>query len=914
MQRSHLCIPKTYRLLACAVALAAFSLSGGLAQRRTTRPAPPVEPIAPVPPKPSRALSAGTFTDRTGAKSIWSVDDKHTLIWNNRPYFPVGGTFTPRSLSDSDEAAWQTDRDALSTLQSKGLLDLVIMPEKSLPEIPPAALQRLVDFLDSNGFRYGLGFGPGMNRPLVGIVVKPGSYRYDTRDSLTAQWQVEHALSALFLLTDIGNENKVVRIDALPIPDRVLTVPIEPPPGSTHLIALLYPRKSLPAASGSLPDLWNGFDSYRDQLLATLSKVQFGSGLRFFLDPLAREIGLSGESDFLVPDPGGFNLEFEAYLSTRYASVEEAKQNWAVAEGDFKTFTELTRLIPLWVADRGVPYFFDPFTSKMYRIVDARQSKWWNDFLQCRNDGIVYYMNALASVLKKQVANVPVVYTCTQNHPIFLNAERDAGYDGLNVRTGGVATELLPAALAPTYSLARQAKRTLWCTAIQGVSLSDRLKPGTRTTTLQDTSDQEESMRSRTTRNAMFEELNMIRRVGYKGLFVHSFQAGTEESRRGVGSWVNIPESLTWLKDYVGVVEGDLNAASYLPAMLFYPLSAPGPAKTGFIGDSRVLWLGSFAQGTTLDWWPSFSGYLLRYDDSYSEYVVVSLQGPRKAHFLARNPKLIEARQADGTPVPIKILDRITVEIPLDDRPTIIVPGGQSLFPREASEDVIVQLAALHQEAVRTKLPSAEEFLPVLDRARFSYRQKDYETAYSVTRAGLEELIIRAAPYIWLEGEAPFKGVHSFSEIAANVEASRERYLLLSSPNPPGRFGYGARYTFDVPADGTYNIWLACTVPGGNTSPIQWRINSMPEQDVSDPRPRGPRWLGERMGWILLGSARLQRGPGQSLSITVTGPAPNSKEYLFAVDAILITPNPFEPRGTVRPLPIEPERLKGVKP
>src|SRR5581483_5500725 len=69
---------------------------------------------------------------------------------------------------------------------------------------------------------------------------------------------------------------------------------------------------------------------------------------------------------------------------------------------------------------------------------------------------------------------------------------------------------------------------------------------------------------------------------------------------------------------------------------------------------------------------------------------------------------------------------------------------------------------------------------------------------------------------------------------------------------------------------GRYNFWLAGTPPGPSTSPIQWRINQEPAQEVADPTPRGPLYLNDRFGWLLLGTANLKKGERQRLTIYVT--------------------------------------------
>lgn len=876
-------------LSAAAVCLLAALPSGAFAQNAAN----------------DRITSNGSFTDKAGDKHRWQINDAHALLWEGAAYLPVGGAFSPRSLDSDTDAAWTEDKKAFDLLKAHDLHDVIIWPAKSLPDVSPAALQRLMDYLDANNFHYGLAFGPGMTTPLTGTVVRPATYRYDSRDSLTAQWTVPNADAALYVLVDLSDkENRILRGGGVFIKAPEVSIPIELANGSGHAVALLYPHKTLtPNGNGSLPDVWAGYDNWRDRLLAFLGKVKFGPNFRFFLDPLARQIGTAGECDYLIPDSTAFLTEFEAYLSRRYPHVAEIKTNWGLVEGDFKTHREMARLVPLWANDRGAPYFVDPSTGKMLRIVDARQSHWWEDFLQFRRETLLYAMNSMANLLKRESADVPVVYTWTQTDPMFLNNTRDGGFDGLAVMTPPDDATLTGRILGPAYSEAEQASRTMWCLAAQiGAGANSNSRP--IAATVRTAANEPGSVKlPYPSRNALFYDLDQIRRVGYKGFFADGLQS--EAAKPGAADWIAAPESLDWLRDYAGRIAGENSAAKYAPKVLFYPQMAPGPARTGFIpGMNGTLWLNAFEQGETIDLWPSYRGYITKENNQDKETVLMSLQGARYTHIIVANPKSVLAHMADGTPVPLK-WGKNSVSLTLDERPVVFETSGQKIFPMEAAEDTFLQLGALYQSGVAQKIPSIEQERAALSRTRFALHQQDFETAYNYSRTALDELTFLAAPYIWLEGELPYREFNTFNEVAGNVEASNKQYLRLSTPNAPGRFGYGARYVFDVANDGRYDIWLAGTVPGPGTSPIKWRVNTEPEQDPASLVPKGPLYLNERFGWIHLGFAQMKRGPQQSLTIYVTDRAQNPPEYIFSIDSILLTQGSFAPNGTVRPLPVD---------
>ncbi len=63
-------------------------------------------------------------------------------------------------------------------LGKRGVHDVVLSAgAKGLTHVPPAAVQRVLDYLDANGFHYGLEIADFPKDPLIGYVVKPAVYR-----------------------------------------------------------------------------------------------------------------------------------------------------------------------------------------------------------------------------------------------------------------------------------------------------------------------------------------------------------------------------------------------------------------------------------------------------------------------------------------------------------------------------------------------------------------------------------------------------------------------------------------------------------------------------------------------------------------------------------------------------------------
>ncbi|MCW3051522.1 MAG: hypothetical protein JWN14_692 [Chthonomonadales bacterium] len=880
-------------LVACAVQSQVKQNQGKQQGKQQGRqvPQPPLD-ATPPPPR----VHTEIYTDRDGAKHPWTVTATHSLLWDGVPYLPVGGAFTPKSLTDSSDTAWQSDVRALAALHDKGVLDVLISPSKSLPDIPAAAFQRLIDHLEANGFRYGLGFGPGLSKPLTGFVVKPANYRYYEPDSLTAHWRADHADQGFVTVLEDGNSGayKIAQHGRYAIKDDFLSIPLEPSKSSGKLIGLLYPHKSLPGSGeGVLPDLWSGYDDYRDRLLAYMGGIKFGKGLRFLLDPLSRHLGLSNEYETIIPESDAFRLEWESWLERSFPSVEDARLRWGINEYEPKSFDELARYVPLWFGEKGISYLFDPQGDRML-MVDTRKSTFWNDFRQFRNESIANYMRSLAEVLKHQAVDVPVVYTWTQSHPIFLNAEFE-GFDGLSIATHGKPS--VAGQLGPALSAIEQAARPMWYVAAEispnvpaPAAVSPDPPAGSATTAA---------------RIEMFNALDVMRDTGIKGYFEGSTAPDAEAAN---ASLMNAPDRMGWLHDYSTQFTSRPDAARYLKPVLFYPLSTPGPAHIGPVpGASNVLWLGADAAGETLDYWPAFSGYILKGDNDRQVTVLVSLKGPRMVHFKVPVNQGIKAFSPAGEEQKVTLINKTEFALRLDSTPTIIHTGGQHLIIQEAAEDALAQLESLFSKAANSKSPEVTNVKSALYHAEDFYSAKKFDEAYMFARDGLSQLMDVLKPYVWIEGETPI--LNSFDEVGIHPEASGERYLRVSNPNPPTKLGYSARWDFDVAEDGRYNIWMACSVPAPSISPIRWAIDVAPNLDPVDPKPHGPLYAGDQFGWILLGAANVKHGR-HALSIEAIDRAVSPSIYNFAVDAIMLTKDTFNPNANMRPIPVDDATLQ----
>ena len=131
--------------------------------------------------------TSGTFSDSAGSQHAWSVNDAHTLIWDGEAYIPVGTSFVPKYVVQGDtEENYQADVKALESLKTKGVTDILLKGSGPITAGDPLAWQRIVNYLDTNGFTYGIELDDGPKEPLQGYLVALNRYRLEGPSSDTA--------------------------------------------------------------------------------------------------------------------------------------------------------------------------------------------------------------------------------------------------------------------------------------------------------------------------------------------------------------------------------------------------------------------------------------------------------------------------------------------------------------------------------------------------------------------------------------------------------------------------------------------------------------------------------------------------------------------------------------------------------
>ena len=821
--------------------------------------APPAPP--PILLKPE---SGGTYQDARGGSHAWSVGQGHGLTWEGQPYLPSGAVFVPLSWTGKGgDEDWAKDRAALDRLGKGGVHDLVLSAgAKGLTHVPSPAAQRVLDYLDANGFRYGLRIADFPKDPLIGYVVKPVVYRNPSPAATgpTLFRHIPNLADAFYVLVSpkdgeiedsgtaqvTGGETAQVTIKN-PVPDDVL---------------LLYPQRLyLPGTPESrLPDLWQGYDEYRDRLLSFFSRVRLGPGFRFFLDPISDGIGFGGEVENVVPTTDGYRLDFEAWLNKKYNhNVDDLNRGWGIKDHNLPDFATAARCLPLWAGGKGAPYVYDPLKQTPYQVLNhPLGGHVWDDLHQFRLESVRGYMNALAGALKKGVADAPVVYGWGGRSALFSNTQAQGGFDGLSVTD--------TAAGAYAFAQAEETPKTVWLiTAQLGAAL-----PAT-----------------------FAADWDALKGAGVRGFFAPA--ATPEDARR--------------LADYGAALSFQVLDLASPPRVLPYPAGVPG-LQIGLrrLADG-VWWLPSyragalFGSGDSLSLGPLLRAYKLTDPDGRRpRFVVWSPHGAltqASFPFVKDSPAVI----TDAAGVPLKVEKKKGVwVVPVGADPIVISRVATVPLPEDAAD-------AADKEAMRLLKLAKDQGLATdlyADRL-FQIRNsipttpQDSDLRYNAFARLIDAMTQTLQPFLWLEGENATS--YTFDSLVSDSEASGGSYLSLDTDRQPPSStgdagGYQAEYPFSVNAAGSYALWMAGSPPR-DSAPFTYTLDGGGANLGEDVMTEGGLYAG-KFQWSRLGDVTLSRGK-HTLTITVTGPRERDGRYALSIDAFCLSRVPFHPSGTQQP-------------
>lgn len=868
------------------------------------------------------APASGDYQPTGGDKVHWEINGAHTLIWGGNAYIPVGGIFQPRVLAsaaaDTDEN-WNADVQDLKTLKAHGVTQLILSAGGAsrhqitpITAIPAATLQRVLDYLDQNGFTYGLDLNAFPAGDLGAITVNPSIYRQanpDPGDTVTIK-PIDGLKSAHFFLASSHDGTIVAHgiTDVQNDTDAVAHLPSDA--GGDATVLLVFPTRIFDANSleaTHCPDIWKRADSVRDDLLQYLSRIHFGAGLRFFVDPLRDDLGFYGQiGSGMIPDSDMYRLQFETWLRERYTGRLSAMERaWGVKNEDLPDFATCARSIPLWLGPKGVQTLYDPQADKFFDV-NAAQSVAWEDIRQFQADSMQTTMNGFADALKNAVADVPVIYRWSQTGTLTQNRQL-TGFDGLMVNSPLHGDPLTTEAAAYALSDVERARRDQWL--IASLASSGGLPP----TGGEDSAKAAHTVVGYGTVDKLATDRTLLTDVGVRGMYVDALRRNSPQP--GVANLLDVPaEQLDWIHAQESSLS--LDAASMSedrPAILFYPsgLNIPGTHVVQFSGG--VWWLPSDTAATRLDIGPHLDGYSTTNDAGAAKFVIYSISG---------QPEAIHVKFGKDHPffqslskLPIKVEEKKGITTLMISSEPLIISGIKDLpLPEDAVADETQEVGRL-LDLVKESGASTDiwtQRLYYIQNNPLASADSDPKSQYELLRSLAEQLRLFLNPYVWIEAEAASQ--QSFGAIITSPEASGGAYLWLDSTNPPPNGAYKASYPVHINAPGDYDVWASIgpVASDGFTmdaSPFTVSVNDGTQLNADRPTVAGTPFnsfvgSGSRLAgqfvWARLVSVHLVPGD-HTITISVANPSRTLGRWVLGIDSFCLSRGDFHPDGAHQP-------------
>lgn len=444
-----------------------------------------------------KPLSHGKYYAKRDGKTVfWYINQAGAAFYNGEAYIPMGGMFVSTYITkyqmnnpEVNEKNFLQDVEDLEIIRSRGIDDLYINPVRPGTEVPVWAWQHLLDYLEDNGWKYGIQMNTPMDREMEAY--------YPHATEISGRYMVEGINeSGLVEVTlpkgKITRSNGVV-VDSLYVAinqetgsvtasgkgtlkedaqgNFVFTANIEIPDGSTNNI--YFTPRIIDIATGL--DFIDGADENYQDVKTFASKLKCGSNMRLFVDIARNEVGFYNHNENIRFVSDKFDILYREWLEDKYKSIEELNKAWQ-AEPYIDSFETAVALIPMYTEERSdngssYTYFVDMYDNSAYKI-DTINGFAWNDYLDARDDLLLDYFNTAADIVKSY-QNLPVLFKhCSIQRRYFINKNLVGGLDGIGCEAYGMPSKV-ESMSGMTTSHSMQSARTSWSIVTETSTLED---------------------------------------------------------------------------------------------------------------------------------------------------------------------------------------------------------------------------------------------------------------------------------------------------------------------------------------------------------------------------------------------------------------------------------------------------------
>jgi hypothetical protein len=542
-----------------------YAVRAGMYKERVTGSAKLT--LSPSPqPSPARGegavvITTGCFTDKYGTPHYWHINKAHTLIWDGEPFIPAGGMF----IYDRD---WNLVKAQIDLLKRYGVKNIYLHLGVNQPYVWKGYsdddyrfFQQTIDYLDANGFTYGIEFqaleakGPGFSYPGglgVGHVKTSGTVRVEAKEPT----------SAVYLVVDEATGRAVTSGEARIVDGKFLEADVTVPKGADYRVIFQADRAG---PDGFVMYYWDDkYQTYVKKVRDHYSKVKLGPGFRFLVDPLWNEMNTS--HDF-IPSAPAFAEQFTRWLEERYGTIEKLNDAWKAVDGGWPTFSAAGYTISIErVEDRKtgkLVQFAYSRSAKRFYTMEACSSQFNYDVREFIGRSLLSYCNDIADVFK-QMNDVPVIYKCFSDVDWWHINDTGlaSGHDGLGMESYGTGEPMLLFMAIHAFGECEQARKTTWLIVTetgegnhQDVSLS-RNKPIGYSDRL----------------GTMYANYNALISAGAKGVYQYNMIGGRGMQEPWSDSISRDPRQLEWLATYDRILANAAKLVDYKPTVYYrYP-------------------------------------------------------------------------------------------------------------------------------------------------------------------------------------------------------------------------------------------------------------------------------------------------------------------------------------------------------
>jgi hypothetical protein len=619
-------------------------------------------------------------------------------------------------------------------------------------------------------------------------------------------------------------------------------------------VLLLYPLRR-----DALPDLWDGWDAYRDALLSLLQRRA----------PKTNFQGWIAQSEWDALSLSAFpasllaQAEWLAFLKIRYPDLTELERAWDVSV-KLERHEQAARLIPLWREGRGLPILMALDGSVKPQELDSNRSRFWDDwqaFLMERWRGL---LSGLRRALRTYTPNAEFLVLQPAPNPAELPTP-----------------EAFTDPQLPTGWLLPTAQRDAWRThLLLETQRRERLGAPLQTVILEWSGDDAE-------RASLFQ----------------SFARGMAIER------------VYWLVGAQGFPAGAWQALRQTDAPPDAPALQPFPIALWGLTQIRHYRSGWWLPSEQPDLQPLLWGFEIHGFQRGTEVRTLDAQGNLQITrqlelclWLDEGEREIALRRFDRAP--LTAFDLNGEPVRLDIRGDIVrlrvgtVPVRIRGFQSEpVCETSVEQWIARVGELMKRGNPTGQDAAVLkfnFDNALSVYRRNPAQ-GFSLVRTNWFEFERAYQPYRWIEAESARQ--HEFGTVRRDRAMSGGATLWLGALMPVE--GVSATYSLALRETQNYTVWLAVRgVPAGT---VEWQI-LQPADAEAKPIAEGVTLLSaeravshyaDQCFWIPLGNAPLKGGDYQFR--LRWKPDSQQPPHYAEWDVILVAPAGVQPRHVLPP-------------